>query len=578
MHDDLKSFFLAPQKAKHRQYEALRAYVLEGLPAAEVADHFGFTEKSLYALAHDLRTGKLNFFPQQPTGPKDRRVTPYIRDKICEWRRNNLSVDDIVERLQEENVEMSSSTVERILKDFGFGKLARRTDHQRGRTKENALLAQAAHNLEFDDLEPFDEECQVAGLFVFLPYIIESGLLDIVDKLPLPASGVIGQKQAFLSFLALKLMGGERFCHVRQYDRDMGLGVFAGLNVLPKPTYMGTYSCRLSADLCQRFQQESLQRLTAWEPTLFSGQTINLDFHSIPHFGDQSEMEKVWCGARHKAMKGANTFFAQDAETNVLLYTNADVLRKEGAEEILNFVDYWKDIKGVIRETLVFDSRLTTYKILGQLDEAQIKFITLRTRGKSLREQTEAIPDSDWQKVKLPIPKRKYHTFLAHESEVRLKGCSSSFRQVIMKDHGRAEPTYVITNNRDLSLVEVLSVYARRWRIENKLAELVDFFHLNALSSPIMIRIFFDLLLSVIASSLYRRLAQDLPRFEKKLAPDLFRRFINMSGRIKFDGQQFEVRIRKRSHTPILMGVQKLQEPIPIPWLDGRPLQIKFTA
>ena len=578
MHDDLKSFFLTPRSPKQRQYEALRAYVIEERPAAEVAQRFGFTEKSLYALAHGLRSGQLDLFPKRATGPKDRRVTPYLRDKICGWRKSHLSVEDIVERLRQETFEVSPSTVERILKDAGFGKLSRRTTAQRGRTKKNADVAQPAHNLAFDDLEPFNEECQVAGLFAFLPYIIESGILDVLDRLPIPESGVIGKTQAFLSCLALKLMGGERFCHVRQYDHDVGFGVFAGLNVLPKPTYMGTYSCRFSADLCQQLQKAILQQLTAWEPSLFSGQTINLDFHSIPHFGEQSEMEKVWCGARHKAMKGANTFFAQDAESNVLLYANADVLRREGAEEILNFVDYWKDIKGVIRETLVFDSRLTTYKILGQLDEAKVKFITLRTRGKTLAEQTRSLPDSCWHKVKLPIPKRKRHTFLTHESEATLKGCPNPLRQIIMKDHGRAEPTYVLTNNRDLELVEILSVYARRWRIENKLAELVDFFHLNALSSPIMIRIFFDLLLSVVASTLYRRFAQDLPRFEKQLAPDLFRHFVDMPGRVRFDGQRFEVRIRKRAHTPILLGVKKLQEPIPVPWLEGRQLNIVFTS
>jgi IS4 transposase len=91
-----------------------------------------------------------------------------------------------------------------------------------------------------------------------------------------------------------------------------------------------------------------------------------------------------------------------------------------------------------------------------------------------------------------------------------------------MKDHGRAEPTYVITNNRELELVDVLAVYARRWRIENKLAELVDFFNINALSSPIMVRIHFDLLLSVAASFLYQFFAKDLPRFENHLAPDIF--------------------------------------------------------
>jgi transposase len=577
MRDDLKSFFLAPQTPKHRQYEALRAYVLEDTPAAEVAQRFGFSENSLYALAHDLRAGTLDFFPQRSTGPKDRRVTPYVRDRIGELRKIRLSASDIVEQLRQENIELSASTVERILKDFGFGKLSRRTNAQRGRTTKNTMMPQPAHNLDFDDLEPFREDCQVAGLFVFLPYIIESGILDALDSLPFPESTIIGKKQAFLSFLALKLMGGKRFCHVRQYDHDVGLGLLAGLNRLPKPTYMGTYSCLVSADLCCQLQKEIVTRMAAWDSSFFSGETINLDFHSIPHFGEKSEMERVWCGARNKAMKGANTFFAQDAETNALLYANADVLRQNGSKEVLSFIEYLQDIRGVVRETLVFDSRLTTYKILGQLDQANIKFITLRSRCKTLAKQTEAIPDSSWLKVKLPIPKRKHQTFLAHENEVLLKGCLKPFRQIIMKDHGRTEPTYVITNNREMELVEILTVYARRWRIENKLAELVDFFNLNALSSPIMIRIHFDILLSVVASFLYRRLAQDLPRFETHMAPDIFRNFIDMPGKVLFDGQNFEVRIRKRGHTPLLLGLEKLQTASEIPWLEKRRMLIKYT-
>ena len=287
-------------------------------------------------------------------------------------------------------------------------------------------------------------------------------------------------------------------------------------------------------------------------------------------------MEKVWCGTRNKAMKGANTFFAQDAETNVLLYANADVLRKDGSSESLHFVDYLEDIKGVVDETLVFDSRLTTYKVLDELDKAGVKFITLRKRGKKLKEQTELLAQAEWEKVKLPIPKRKHQKFLAYESEIMLKGCEKPFRQIIMKDHGRAEPTYVITNNRELLLETVLMIYARRWRIENKLAELVGFFNLNALSSPIMVRIHFDILLSVVASFLYRRLAEDLPRFEKYLAPEIFRRFIDMPGRIRFDGHNFELHIRKRAHTPILLGVKKLQVVMEVPWLDGRQIRISF--
>jgi hypothetical protein len=253
------------------------------------------------------------------------------------------------------------------------------------------------------------------------------------------------------------------------------------------------------------------------------------------------------------------------------------VLRKNGAEEVVHFLEYWQHLKGVVDETRVFDSRLTSYRVLGQLDEADIKFITLRTRSARLKAQTAALDDEQWQKVKLPLPKRKHQTFLAHESEVTLTHCPKPLRPIIMKDHGRAEPTDVITHNHELPLLEVLLIDARRWRVENKLAERVDFFNLNALSSPIRVRIHFDLLLSVLASFPYRRLAQDLPRFEHSLAPAIFRRFIDRPGKVRFDGQGFEVRIRKQAHTPILLGVKKLQQPVAVPWLEGRPLRLVFT-
>ena len=154
MRDDLKPFFLTPQTPKHRQYEALRAYVIEETPARQAAQRFGFTEKSLYALAHDLRAGKLDLFPKPTTGPKDRRATPYVRQKVCELRKQSLSVADIVGHLRREHIVLSPSTVERILKDAGFGKLHRRTAGQRGLSKKNTTLPQPAHNLDLDELEP----------------------------------------------------------------------------------------------------------------------------------------------------------------------------------------------------------------------------------------------------------------------------------------------------------------------------------------------------------------------------------------------------------------------------------------
>ncbi|MBA7555294.1 hypothetical protein ES705_47952 [subsurface metagenome] len=180
--------------------------------------------------------------------------------------------------------------------------------------------------------------------------------------------------------LALKLIGNERLSHMESYDKEIGLGVFAGLNVLPKNTFMSTYSCLSSTEMILDFQKQMVENLKQKYPLLYNGNHINLDFHSIPHYGELSEMEKVWCGAKNKTMKGADTVIAQDAQSNMILYTRADILRREESQEVLRFVDYWKQVNGTVTETLVFDCKFTKYQVLDQLDNDNVKFITLRKR------------------------------------------------------------------------------------------------------------------------------------------------------------------------------------------------------
>lgn len=561
-----------------KQYEALRAVAFQEGTIEEVAERFGYKPRSLRALENLFKRGKLTLFPKVPKGPKGRRTDRETTDLIVQTRREKkLSSREIVAELRQSDIAISVRTVERILTDAGFPKLRRRTFRERGISKKGLLIPERSANLEPGKLEPFRVECKAAGAFFFLPYILESGVLDVARQCALPESDDIGKTQAVLSMLLLKLIGTERVSHIDKYNADLGFGLFAGLNVLPKPTYMISYSCRTEASVLLDFQQRIIENFRRLFPDIYQSKTINLDFHSIPHFGEESEMEKVWCGARGKALKGANTFFAQDGESDLIIYSRADIKRKESSEEILNFVDYWLKLKGNIDETLVFDSKLTRYDILHELDEAGIRFITLRIRRGNLVPNALKIPESDWERIYLPIPKRKRKYVKVHESRIQLVKGRKEFRQIIVRDHGRSEPTFIITNDENPNAVNILTTYAKRWHIENKFAELVNFFSLNALSSPIMIRIHFDILFTVIADTLYHIFARDLGRFEKARAPSIFRHFIDAPGIIEFDGERFTVKIRKRAATPILLGVSKLNQDIRIPWLDNLPLRIVWT-
>jgi len=544
----------------------------------EVAEQFGYETSTLYSLLRDAKRGRLELFPTVPRGPQEKRTPPEVQQKIVILRRQGLSTDDIHLGLADAGIDISARTVERILKEKGFGKLQRRTNKELGRSSQNTVIPERSEPLDFSDLEPFSIDCPAVGIFFFLPYILETGIIDIVRKCELPESSVIGSVPASLAMLALKLIGAKRLSHIGAYNQEPGLGIFAGLNVLPKPTYMCTYSCRCSETMLMKLQNHVITLMREKYPDFYSGEFINLDFHSIPHFGNESELEKLWCGARGKAMKAANTAFAQDADSNAIIYTRADILRSEESEEVKKFVEYWKSIKGGVNETLVFDCKFTTYKILDDLAADNVKFITLRKRHPKLIKETLELPDDKWRKAYIPIPKRKHKHVSVREEEVTLKDCNQALRQITIKDHGRSTPTFILTNNPELTLANILLVYAKRWRVETKLSELVAFFNLNALSSPIMVRIHFDIFWSVIADTLYHLLARDLRRFEDNLAPTISRKFIDMPGRIIYDGEKFTIKIRKRAHTPVLMEVKKLNTPFEIPWLDGKPIEIIWTA
>jgi len=575
---NLADYFDNPISQRQKQYEAIRAIVLEKLPIETVAKKYGYKINTIYSLIRDAKNRKIELFPIIMKGPRKRQTPLEVQKRIIDFRKQGFSSPDIHRCLLKEEIKVATRTVERILKDAGFGKLKRRTDKELGKSSTKKILPDRSDHLDFSELDRFNVDCPSAGVFFFLPYILESGIIDIVKECNLPESSDIGATQACLSMLLLKLIGCNRLSHIGAYDQEPGLGIFAGLNILPKPTYMNTYSCRCSETQLMELQKKIISSLEKKYTDFYNSDFINLDFHSIPHYGDESEMEKVWCGARGKTMKGATTVFAQDSKSNAIIYTRADILRSEEAKEVKKFVAYWKNIKKDADETLVFDCKFTTYKVLDDLENDKVKFITLRKRYPNLVKKTSEIPKEKWERVYVSIPKRKYKRVSVHESRVKLKGCRKAFRQLAVKDHGRNKPTFILTNNHDLSLKDILEVYAKRWRVENKLAELVAFFNLNALSSPIMIRIHFDVLWSIIADTLYHRFAQDLRRFEKALAPQLFKKFIDMPGRVVYNGHTFQIKIRKRAHTPILKEVKKLQGPIHVPWLDGKPVEIIWTA
>jgi len=566
-------FFMYPKEPWQRRYEALRASFVERQRAEVVAQRFGFSTSYVYLLRHQFRRGIITLGEPPATGKTvRRRVTHEVRERIRQARQQGLSAGDIAEWLDGQGVELSVRTVERVLCEEGFPKLARRTQSKIGLTRQGALVPEKARRLELGERCGQTLSCDNAGLWLFVPWIEQLGLAEVVARARLPGTKQIPALSYFLSFLALKLLGNERLSHVGTHSFDQGMGLAAGLNVLPKCTALSTYSYSLDAVHLARLGEQFFR--ACWRRGLYGEQVVNLDFHAVPHYGDESVLETHWSGARGKRLKSALTMFAQDGSSKLILYTDADLRRCEAQDAVLDFVAFYRKVRRCLPATLVFDSQFTSYKNLAELDSLGCRFITLRKRGAKLLKEAESI--TDWKRIHIPHPKRKFPNPLVHESLVRLHRLPKELRQVIIKATGREKPTFLITNDYERALDLLVGDYARRWRVENGIAEAVKFFHLNALSSPILVKVHFDVLLTVVADTLYYLLAQKLRRFEHCDGPRIFRHFVKGKGTIKITDTDILVTYPRRAHNPILRNVPWHRLPNRVPWLQNRRLNFRF--
>lgn len=567
------TFFLHPRADWQRRYEALRASMVERLPALSVGERFGYSPGYIHLLRHLFRTGKFDFAEPPVEGKARRRaITREVRVKIRAWRGERLSAGEIAELLSEDGVDVSVRTVERVLAEEGFPKLPRRTRLKIGVTVKGASVPSTSRGMPISERDGQRFESASAGIFVFAPFLTQLGIADIAREAGLPGTKALPAASYLLSFIALKLLGNERYAHVGDHAFDPGLGLFAGLNVLPKCTAMSTYSYGLDAVHIQRLQAAFVKR--AAKLGLYDGRIVNLDFHSVPHYGDESVLEHHWAGARGKAMKGALTLFAQDAQSKLILYTAADIRRVESDDQVLDFLDFWRKVRRGVAPMLVFDSRFTTYAKLSELNAAKVKFITLRRRGEALIRDAEEL--EGFKRIHIPHAKRKYPNPEVYESRITLKGYEGELRQVIIRGNGREKPALLISNDFDMPVELLVGNYARRWRVENGIAEAVKFFHVNALSSPILIKVHFDVALTMIADTLYTMLARRLRGFEDCDAPKLYRHFIEGKGSVVVDGSRVSVTFPRRAHNPILRNASWHKLPVALPVSNGGELQLRF--
>jgi hypothetical protein len=492
-------FFAAPTPGPQTRYEALRAYLLDGEPAAAVAARFGYTTAGLHSAVADFRAGARTFFLDARPGPKTAPGKDAARTRIIALRAQGYSIDEIGAVLAAEGIGLNRTGISEVITEAGLPRIWRRPEAARGGPRREDLPR--ARALDGDDVAalPAAARTRMAGLLLVLPDLLALDLPAMVAAAGYPGTRDIPPISYLLSLLALKLTGTRRVSHVHDLAADPGAALFAGLTALPKTTALTSYSYRLAHAKQQKF-------LTALDKAavaagLATGEVLNLDFHAVMHWGHDPALEKHYVPARSQRTRSVLTFFAEDAASHALLYANADLAKASQSKEVLAFAEHCKTVTGKHPALLVMDSKVTTQAELGQLTARGIGFITLRARTPTLTTRLHALPATAWTSLTVArAGGRTRRVRVIDDPAATLSAYPGTLRQLAVAGLGHDEPTILITNQDTISAKRVIETYSRRMNIEQRLAEAIRSFHLDALAGAVPLNIDLDVVLTVLVS------------------------------------------------------------------------------
>ena len=191
--------------------------------------------------------------------------------------------------------------------------------------------------------------------------------------------------------------------------------------------------------------------------------------------------------------------------------------------------------------------------------------------------QIAQTPLSRWRRIELEDLARAYRTPRILDDEIHLGGYEGLIRQVTIADLGHEDPTLLLTNAMRTSPAKLVGRYAQRMIVENSIADGIDFFHMDALSSTVAMKVTCDLQLTLMASSLYRLLGSRIGHgYQTAKSRHIFRDFVDAAATIEIGETTIYVRFQKRARNPLLLAAGYDKTDVAIPWLGRRRLRFLF--
>jgi len=578
INSSVTEYFQSAASPLHRQYLAMRMFFEEGKTAEEVAECYGYAPSTVYTYAQRFKE-RLNscnedpFFKEIPMGRKKLDHGGEINNLVVAFRKRNFSVPEIKAALDAQNIDVSERYISLLLSNEGFARLPRRDNQERSQTDLPTVCNAPVSESISSDSDQFSS--QLAGILLFLPIIKNYGIDRLIEFSSYPGTTVISRISSILSFLALKLSDIKRYNMDDAWCMDRGMGLFAGLNVLPKTAWFSSYSSGVTRQMNISFL-DNLRQL--WINNGMLSDTVNLDFTAIPYWGDDDPFENNWSGKRAKALASIQAVLAQDPDSGIICYSDTTIRHKNESNVILEFLDFYNydPTKSQELKYLIFDSRFTTYENLSKLNKQGLKFITIQRRSKNLEAKIVNIPKEQWKRVKIMRSNGKGRTITVCEDFTTLPGYNGDIRQIFIAPKSKLKPAIIITNDFDISTELLVRKYSLRWLVEKGISEQIHFFHLNRNCSGIVVKVDFDLVMTILAHNLYRLFAQNLDGYSHCESKTLFNKFISNSGEIIISDKDITIKLKKKRTLPLIL--EEFSETnnalIPYQWLHNKPIKI----
>jgi hypothetical protein len=526
------------------------------------------------------RAGRLELFapPRRPGPPSGRApAKDRARARVIELRREGLSTYEISTRLAGEGTPLNRTSVAEILTEEGFGRLLRRPAEQASTAAATPGRDTRLPRTAVVDFATWPARCDSAkaGLLLLVPDLVALDLPDLVAQAGYPGTRVVPAISWLASLLALKLTRTRRLSHVDDLLlSDPAAALLAGLVTLPKKSALTDYSYRTSHDHQRAFLTALDRKMIAGGLASSDEAIFDLDFHAVMHWGADPALEKHYVPTRSQRARSVLTFFAQDRGTHNLVYANADLSKATQNREVIAFCDHWKKVSGHDPHLLVMDQRVTTQPVLAELDHRGVKFLTLRMRSTALIRHINSLKPTDFKTITLDRS-GPHNRPRVHESTVRLSNYPSPLRQFVITGLGREAPTVIITNDTTSSATQLITRYARRMTITQRLAEIIRAFHADALSSTVNLNVDLDIMLCVLAQALLAALRARLPGYASVTPDVLQRRFLETPGQIITTPDAITVRLDRRAYSPVLRQAELPDTPVP--WWGNRTLRYEFA-